>query len=184
MRRSVDGGATWAAFPIVPGGCTLGRIVASSDGTLYAMTYEHGLWRSQDNGTTWAQLTRDTPIDIAIDPSQPATIYVLDVGQTLSRSDDWGNSWTVLPLTVGASTIEVAPNGSVLAGGLDGRVYRSTDRGEMWREISTFSGITIRDILAANDVVYVLTEQDLVAGYNEGVLLPATTPGALFTPTP
>jgi hypothetical protein len=69
-----------------PQGTDAGRINAlafdqSEPATVYAGTAAGGVWRTRDDGANWTPLTDSLPMlavtDIAIDPKNPRTIYIL-----------------------------------------------------------------------------------------------------------
>ena len=106
--KSTDGGTTWK--PLTAGLPTegLGRIglaVAPTNGRrIYAIVdaKEGGLYRSDDAGATWTKVSGDQRIwgrgwyfcKLAVDPSNPDRVYVLDT--STYRSDDGGKSWTAI----------------------------------------------------------------------------------------
>ena len=52
-----------------------------------------GLWRTQDAGATWTSLTDGLPMlavtDIAVDPLEPATLYLLTGDREGRRDQPW-----------------------------------------------------------------------------------------------
>ena len=184
VHRSLDGGLTWIV-QLSDDNCLMTRVIASleyaNDGIVYTLTDNRGLWRSRDRGDTWEQITTNNPADLATDSSNPSTVYMVSTDGDLLRSDNYGDEWLGPLLPAFATAAGIAPNGTVIVGTKDGRVYESTDRGVTWSEISTFSGDPIRDIATTDGVIYVLTERDLLGGYDEGAPLPAT-PTPLPTP--
>jgi photosystem II stability/assembly factor-like uncharacterized protein len=94
-------------------------LAVSSDGKrLYAGTFA-GVWRSDDGGVTWRQMTQQQPaqginavpgallvpdvIDIAISPQNPDVVMVGAIGDLhaqrtngIFRSEDGGNTWTLV----------------------------------------------------------------------------------------
>jgi Tol biopolymer transport system component len=172
------------AHRTAPGGAAL--VVPSpeytADGVVYVVN-AGGLWRSRDRGGPWENVADDFIVDVAVDPSTPSRLYLIAGDTTMYRLEDYG-AWRSEPLVANVATVAVKPDGSVLAGSADGRVYESTDGGASWLEISTFSGEWIADLVATHDVIYVLTSTGLVGGYRWDAPIPAATPGALYTPTP
>lgn len=92
--------------------------VASDGKRLYAGTFA-GVWRSDDGGVTWRQMTQPQPapginvvpgallapdvIDIAISPQNPDVVMVGAIGDLhaqrtngIFRSEDGGNTWTLV----------------------------------------------------------------------------------------
>ena len=67
---------------------------------------EDGIWKSTDGGDTWRTVTRGLPtgligkIDLAVSADAPNRVYALvettDPNEGLYRSDDFGESWTLV----------------------------------------------------------------------------------------
>jgi photosystem II stability/assembly factor-like uncharacterized protein len=97
----------------------------ASDRTLYAGTDGAGLWRSQDAGKTWAQLTQDAGIELVnqvlLAPRvQTSPVIWLLSEEALLVSRDDGESWQEHPTESGEGSILCAvsllPDSGLLAG--------------------------------------------------------------------
>jgi len=90
VYRSADGGATWqAADAGLPTDLDANTGVEdllldpANPDVLYAALHRRGIWRSDDAGATWQNLSDDAlaadedVIDLALDPESPATLYAL-----------------------------------------------------------------------------------------------------------
>jgi len=155
---------------------------ASDDGTLYAAVPEEGVYASSDQGHTWDLSFKGDVRSLAIDPSDPATVYAGTEPIRLFRTTDAGDHWSELeglqrmPESVREKWwFPVYPHeGHVLSIGIDqtdprilylglehGGIVRSDDSGESWEDIS--DGIEYLDIhMVASDprqqnVVYAAT---------------------------
>jgi photosystem II stability/assembly factor-like uncharacterized protein len=140
--RSTNGGRAWreVAFPT-----ELAPVLAlaispgfAEDGVLFAGTEEHGLWRSDDRGQTWAGVGKGMlggatqAILLAPDFLQAPTVVVL-AGDAICTSADGGNGWLGRPVGAGpdqTATTMVAPlgldaEGPLLVGFADGQVRRA-----------------------------------------------------------
>lgn len=97
--RSADGGSTWQ--PVTLGGFSLGLQTStivfdpSNSSNVYAAS-NLGFLRSTDGGNTWF-LAGDAGVpffSLAIDPSQPRTLYAGDsTGSGIWKSTDGGSHW-------------------------------------------------------------------------------------------
>jgi photosystem II stability/assembly factor-like uncharacterized protein len=65
--------------------------------------------------------------------------------------------WEPTELNVGASSIKVSENGTIFAGGLDGKLYKSTDNGDNWSTIIVGTSYQIQDIAFASNGYMFLT---------------------------
>ena len=175
--RSRDAGVTWRQkqSPGLPHGPL--RIDPISSSTLYLGTHK-GLYTSIDEGDTWRSITDDfcSGPDIhvppsgslrrcpavsafVLDPLQPQTIYFLG-GSGIYRTDDGGLNWndfvvgsdlepTILAIDpVTPSTLYLGDFGVEKLG-----VFKSTDRGETWRRISSGLAVGWVSALAVDPVV-------------------------------
>ena len=163
----------WSAMRWRSVGPTIGgRVVAvagvSGRGThpdlFYMGAVDGGVWRSDDAGVTWKNLTDGTLPGtsnsigaIAIAPSDPRTIYVgtgesdirgdVITGDGVFRSDDAGKTWrscgladthTISALVVDpadANVVYAASMGHVFASNPARGVFKSTDGGKTWSKI-------------------------------------------------
>lgn len=122
----------------------LGRLILASAGG--------GLWRSDNNGTTWAPLTDKQPTlstgAICAAPSARHVLYAgTGEGDTFSRfgvgilrSTDAGASWTLLPSPLladsGVYDLAVDPrNANVVWAGTTRRLLRSADGAQTWKTV-------------------------------------------------
>lgn len=164
MFRSTDAGASWQPLDIVlPEFCRgvnrpriLSIAVDPDDGNdVWFGVEEGGLWRSRDQGDSWARIDHEGgnianpdihAIDIiAASPSGPKTHLVLNVNSVYTSTDD-GRSWagvasrsrfdgmyytrTVMQLAGQPDTLLIA-----IGDGTPGnrsQIYRSQDRGASW----------------------------------------------------
>ena len=158
IRKSTDGGATWAAanaglptsvvvYAIATDPVTPATLYASVGGTVY---------KSVDAGTSWTSASSGLAsgaLALAIDPAAPATVYAGTGGSGVYKSVDGGASWSPAATGMGAVTIrslalDPAHPGTLIAGGTSG-VFRSTDGAVTWS--------TLNQGLINGDVYAVLT---------------------------
>ncbi|MGH9862122.1 MAG: VPS10 domain-containing protein [Candidatus Acidiferrales bacterium] len=149
LYKSSDGGATWKQITGNgwPEG-TLGKIGVSISGgnpnriyvMLEALEEAGGVYRSDDGGEHWRQMTSDHRLrhrpwyytHITADTKDPETVYVLCVG--LYRSSDGGRTWTPMRAMHGDHHgLWVDPNNPKrMIGANDGGATITVDGGESW----------------------------------------------------
>jgi photosystem II stability/assembly factor-like uncharacterized protein len=155
IYRSDDAAATWTQ---ISGdiGTPAGFGVLLIDGTAPSVLYLNGsigLYRSTDSGANWTRVKTGTVNDLAMDPSNPATLYAGVQGSGVYKTTTGGaagdSAWTKMPglPTSGFTRVTVALSASTpttLYAGLSGSpfsLYRSTD-GRSWR-LRYFAGSSI-----------------------------------------
>jgi photosystem II stability/assembly factor-like uncharacterized protein len=152
---------------------------------LYAATVD-GLFRSVDQGVTWLAsaggLVHCYPSDVccvATDPTNPAVVYTGSARCGISRSDDYGLTWSWLPselMDTAVVSLAVDPLASrtVYASTEYGDLFRSDDRGETWKEIP---GVTAVSLLGSSVIlidpvststVYVIGHQGILRSKDGG----------------
>ncbi len=177
MYKSVDGGKTWTHIGL-DDTMQIGRIAVdprdantayvAALGHQYAPNAQRGVFKTTDGGATWSKVlfkNDDTgAIDLALDPSQPNTIYASlwqtrrppwnvyppssGPGGGVYKSIDAGKTWTQLtnglPKRVGHVGLSVAPSQpsrvyAQVDTGSDltaGGLYRSDDAGATWTHVN------------------------------------------------
>jgi len=151
LYRSPDGGATWAATGLSPGGSTVDVISvspANSQMILAASAQARGYNQSLDGGKTWSTVLLDPTcggINSFLFDASGATLYVAATAG-LCRSADGGKTWT---LTQVANLADVTSllfhplDPSILIAGATplpggtGGVFSSTDGGQTWQPFGT-----------------------------------------------
>ncbi len=141
------------------GGRIRALVVKEDDGdTLVIGGVDGGVWKSTDGGQTWGAIDDFLPnlaISCAVtDPDNNNRIFMgtgegffnVDAarGMGIFQSDDFGDSWTHLPSTLNANfnyvnRIARIPGSNILLAATRQGIYRSTDLGVIWNEVSGFS---------------------------------------------
>ena len=151
--------------------------------TIYAGSYNQGLWRTQDGGQSWEILSNGIPTTysirhIATAPTTPTTIYasVDNSFHWLYRSLDGGNQWEALtpPASLRIFSLGVNPiTPTIIYAGIGildmpnygGHVMRSVDGGMSWEQVLPYYTLANKIVIDPQNphIVY-------VASSSEGVL--------------
>ncbi|HMD49104.1 MAG TPA: SBBP repeat-containing protein, partial [Bryobacteraceae bacterium] len=141
--RSADSGQTWTmlTFPVTLQG-PVDPILFTSTGAIIAATYE-GIMISNDGGNTWtpgASVHTGNNQGLAISLNSN-TLYVFDAASSqLERSTDGGLTFNPVPISAKLSfltRIAVDPkNPSTVYAADYNLLYRSTDSGQTWSQLS------------------------------------------------
>ncbi|MCX7554877.1 hypothetical protein OS175_13435 [Marinicella sp. S1101] len=125
VYKSKDGGQTWRQMGLEKSE-HIGRILidprnsdvvfVAAEGPLWSAGGERGLYKTEDGGETWSlvlEINKNTGVtDIEFDPSNPDVMYAAAYQR---RRMTW----------------------SFLAGGPDSGIYKSTDNGVTWSQVTT-----------------------------------------------
>ncbi len=125
VYRSNDGGTTWRQMGLANSE-HIGRILVdprnsdvvfvAAEGPLWSEGGERGLYKTVDGGKTWnlvLEIDKNTGVtDVEFDPSNPDVIYAAAYQR---RRQIW----------------------SLLGGGPNSGIFKSTDNGETWRQVRT-----------------------------------------------
>jgi len=171
--RTTDGGATWNSLGlsatryigrVVVDPTDASRIFVAATGDLFSKNPERGVYRSTDAGGTWqlVHFVSDSTgcVDIAIDPSNPSRVFAamwerIREPQTrryggatsgIYRSEDGGDTWTLLASGLPAASTKPGRIGIAVAPSAPATVYaiyadstgyfagffRSTNSGTTW----------------------------------------------------
>jgi uncharacterized protein (TIGR03437 family) len=165
LYASSDAGNTWHSLnPTYPGE-TLPQIFPFSpnlaaaitpDGkTLYSINVNGTLLSSPDGGISWVKLASGFagPGAIQLDPSNPATLYVIDF-RGLHKSTDGGVTFANVKAPVLPKSLAVDSTGAVYIVGDIVPVYVSTDGGATFSSVSGTSGLSSVTLSTAGPYVY------------------------------
>jgi photosystem II stability/assembly factor-like uncharacterized protein len=159
--------------------------------TVYVATATGGLWKSDNDATTWTPIFDQEPVStfgvVALAPSNPDVIWAgtgeqnnrqsTSWGDGVYRSTDGGRTWTHLGLEgtlhIGRIVVDprdadvayVAAQGDLWAASPDRGVFKTTDGGRSWKKVLYVDTLTGATDLALDpqhpDVVYAATYQRL-----------------------
>jgi photosystem II stability/assembly factor-like uncharacterized protein len=169
VYKSTDGGSTWALKNRgLPGNEPFAwRLARANTGELYVVIARRtddgtiggpgdgSLFRSTDGAETWTSVPLpqyvNGPNGLAIDPEDPARLYLAAWGRRATdandgggifRSDDRGKTWVPI-LTrdrhVYDVTIDPKNSATIYACGFESSAWRSTDRGAAWHRIRGYN---------------------------------------------
>ncbi len=161
FMRSDDGGQTWTSVrPALPGTDIHGFAAsATQPNTFFAYVVGFGLFKSSDNGSSWAQVAQPpgSTMSMAAAKSSVGDVLFASTMEGLAQSRDGGRSW---------EPVRDVPNGYVSAVGATvyvadrGTVMVSTDGGLTWQRRSFPRNAGLIAIAPSNPaVVYVVTDQ-------------------------
>ncbi|MDP4200789.1 MAG: hypothetical protein Q8922_12845 [Bacteroidota bacterium] len=193
LYESLDSGRSWELVPSFPGE---GQQISSHRGYLF-IRFAQGLYRSSDLGLSWDTIIlAENPSCIVWAPDgmgfglhsiyQSGTISTIDL---LVTTDD-GYSWKDLPslpfILNEGTYMTIDSSGVMYVNGGDS-LWRSSDRGETWHPIMTFSQDTNPPgcLVATSKALYLGTTKGVFASTDHGdswqnVAPPVEVAGGLF----
>lgn len=131
ISLSSDGGSTWVEKTANTNGGSIICIAFDDTDNVYLGTGQ-GIYRSTDNGDTWALFGNFTGQAEAIVFNDSGYIFA-GTSYCVNRSTDGGSTWTSLPSGGGTRTVAIAPNGYLFTGCWENAgILRSTDNGDNW----------------------------------------------------
>jgi len=180
LFRSSDAGETWTEItsnlPVSDsendGGPVKSAVIS---GNALIVSLSSGIqgngartYRSLDNGATWQFVNAEDAVSLKLF-TDGDVMYGLGA-MFFHRSDDHGATWPVLNPLFGPprfgqiipNTAAAARNGVVLLDYNDGRLYRSTDKGETWTEISAGRPTGVSQFVIGPQWLYAVTNDGLV----------------------
>gem|GEM_PF-2695033 len=162
--KSTDFGVTWQHLQIND---LSNDAVAASGDLVFTGGYSGGLYRSTDGGNTWIQSTKSFSWIRAINISKSGRVFVSSlVG--LNVSTDGGVTFSQITQVDdrNARGFTFSPDSSIIYAGINRKLYKSSDEGDNWTEISLAQYTGLIDIhnLAVN------SKGDIVIGISSVLL--------------
>ena len=139
LCKTIDGGLdNWPSTGLDMYSPRVIAIDPSAPDTVYAGTFEMGVYKTDDAAATWRPVNdglEDLRIRaLILDPDRPRTLWAGTEGFGVFRSEDGGRTWIqrnrgLLDKVIRA--LLLSPDGTLFAATWHG-VYRSDDRGDAW----------------------------------------------------
>jgi photosystem II stability/assembly factor-like uncharacterized protein len=169
--RSSDGGGSWVCLPNpIP---VLYNLAISNNGSSRRLFAGYqGIYYSDNDGASWQLCGGGLPADeyfwpLYVSPADPARIYAVGAGYYLWRSTDRGETWGESAQPPGGEVISFAVDpifSSVLyAGTFDNGLFKSTDAGDSWSNITNNLPVDPDFIYITGMAVNPSNSQNLVA---------------------
>src|SRR6266536_1089293 len=131
--RSTDNGNTWQVVPSpIQNG---GEIIVSDNAIIVAE--DNFIWRSTDDGASWDVVEQFALTGISSFARAGTKLFAAE-NTGIETSTDNGASWDFSPFSNGAYSF--SSNGSVIYLGSTDKVFKSTDFGTTWVDVSTGLG--------------------------------------------
>jgi photosystem II stability/assembly factor-like uncharacterized protein len=169
-----------------PGGFILSIATApTSPGTVYAGTYEGGIYKTANAGVMWKPIDNGdaqlgTVYSLAVSPDDANVVYA--GGGNVYKTTDGGSTWQALETGMIYATVQalaIDPNASqtIYAGTDRGGIYKSADGGQSWASVS--DGLTDTDVTALR--VSPFSSSTLYAGTSQGYVFRSDNGGSSWT---
>jgi len=133
VARSTDNGNTWQVVPSII--ANAGESIVSDNAIIVAE--DNFIWRSTDDGASWDVVEQFALTGIH-SFARAGTKLFGAAGTGIQTSTDNGASWNFEPFSNGASSLSAVGNTIYL--GSDSKVFKSTDFGTTWIDVSTGLG--------------------------------------------
>src|SRR6266404_5176357 len=153
-------------FPTTPG------VVRVGNGGMAKRTTGADSWFASNSG-----LISSTELSLAINPSNPSTVFVGSSGAGVFKSTTGGTSWAasssgLTDLTIKALTIDPTATSIMYLGTSTRGVFRSTDSGATWRAINTGqNGMSVNKVKldpVSPSIIYAGTDSGISKSTNGG----------------
>jgi len=130
-------------------------LTASGKDLVYAGSFGHGIFRSQDRGATWTKSGQGVtdPFILCLTTTQDGTVYAGTFRGGVFRSHDQGKTWQAINGGLKRHEVKVllASGDNLYAGTADG-VYRLDKSGEHWSVVTSgLDDILVHALVKSSD---------------------------------
>lgn len=129
--------------------------------TFYVSTFNGGLFKTTDYGTSWEPLTDNLTEFVFVSEVSATDPNVILIGTNLGvyKSVDGGQNWnTTLVMVITKALIVQDENPNIIIAGTEVGIYRSEDGGETWNFIMNAEKVEDLDVHPTNpDILYAST---------------------------
>lgn len=138
------------------------NVIVTSGGNQFAGTLGSSVFRSSDQGQSWASVNQGLPPNANIQSivTNGSTLWAAAFGDGVYRSTDQGENWAAGNAGLSNKSVnELFVNGATVYAGTDDGVFRSTDDGRSWSQIK--AGLTNARVIsftASSGAVYAGTD--------------------------
>jgi len=153
IMRSTDLGASWNTVAIGAIGSEDFQKITNNGAEIWLMARFNGIWRSSDDGLTWA-LIHSLPSAVG-DLAYNNGVWIAFNEAEIYRSDDDGNTWSAATFNNNSPAGHVwrgaASGGTIIGVGVWGNMWKSTDAGLTFDRVSNAMSNSMYDIATDGD---------------------------------
>ena len=163
LVKSIDGGLSWKAVSLV--GKVDFHFLEGAGSDLYGVDSQSGKFMySADSGSTWKILGENNFTDIAVSPKKSGMAIAIKDSELLLTNNAFKTS-SKIKSSLKITQIEWRESGLYALSGSS--LYKSTNIGRTWTELSSFKGAP--GILSASDQLMLVTVgSDIYTSKNKG----------------
>lgn len=172
FNYSTDDGSSWTYVPtFIDSQYDYRRpfsALLTSQNDLFITTYNSGIFKSTDGGTTWTNVYTSF-VSLGFLNEHPTTgdLYAASYSAVLKSSDN-GESWDIVEpdpwFAMNITEFEITPDGTFYFAGMGG-VFESNNGVNwtlLWDPAAKAKDSGVKDMAISNDYVYVLAEDSII----------------------